>query len=619
MNRTDFQALLDRRVLVADGAMGTRLYDHGIDFDNCFDELNLTRPEIVREIHQSYVDAGADLIETNTFGCNRARLVAWGLEAQLRDIVRAGVQIARDVADAAPRDVLVAGSLGPLGKPLAPIGRIAPESAREWFREAASALVDAGVDVIVLETFVDQAEATVALSAVREVAPDIAVVAHMTFTDEGKTVYGNKPEEVVRALMALGADAVGANCSVGPRGLEEVFDRMLRVPGARLTVMPNAGLPQMVGGRCLYLASPQYMADYSREYADRGARIVGGCCGTGPEHIRAIRERIGDMSPVFERMPLSRAHSGIESAETDLGAEDGRPNGPDEDSIEAKLQRGQFCISVEIDPPRGIDATKLVQGAALCKASGVDAINIADSPLARARMSPLALGTIIRQQVDIEIIQHVSCRDRNVLGLQSECMGAHALGIRNVLAVTGDPPQVGDYPNARGVFEVDSVGLVSLLQRLNRGEDLAGKKVKYRTHFHIGVASNPTAVDLASELERWRRKVDAGIHFTLTQPIYELDVLDRWMDLSKPDVPVLVGVLPLRNGRHAEFLHNEVPGMQVPQAIRDRMHAAGDRGPEEGTLIAQEFVSQCKSRVQGVYLMPPFDRFEMAVDVIKSL
>lgn len=614
MRREAFAALLDERVLLGDGAMATRLYEFGIDFDDCFDLLNVERPELVRTVHQSYVEAGADFIETNTFGSNRYRLAHWGLEGRLEEIVRAGVVLAKEAIEqsAGGWPTLVAGSIGPLGKPLAPVGKIALAEARSAFRETAQVLVDAGVDLIVLETFVNQIEALEALAAVREVSRDIAVVAHLTFNDEAKTAYGNKPEEVARALTAAGADAVGANCSVGPRWLDDVLDRMRRVPEARISLMPNAGLPQVVDGRCLYLASPTYMADYAVEFAERGARIVGGCCGTAPEHIAAMREKLGLRAPVLERVP---PRATVESAE-----EEPEPvvTAASTSSFAEKLARGDFVVSVEIDPPRGIDATKLIDGAALCKANGVDAINVADSPLARARMSPLALCTLIRQHVDIEIILHLSCRDRNVLGLQSESMGAHALGIRSILAVTGDPPQVGDYPDARGVFEVDSIGLVGLLNRLNNGQDLAGKALKYRTHFLVGVASNPTAVDLAVEVDRWHKKAAAGVDFTMTQPIYEVDVLDRWLDVTRTECPVLVGILPLRNGRHAEFLHNEVPGMHVPKEIRERMHKAGDRGPEEGVLIAREFLGQCRDRVQGAYLMPPFDRFEMAVDVIKG-
>jgi homocysteine S-methyltransferase len=615
MHRKDLLAMLDERVLIADGAMGTQIYDRGITFEHCFDELNLSEPDLIREIHRGYIDAGADLIETNTFGTNRVRLGQWGLEEHTREIALAGARIARQAVEEAGQTglVLVAGSMGPLGRPLAPIGKISREEAREYFRETAEALVEGGVDLIALETFVDQVEASEALMAVREVAPDLAVIAHLTFTDEGKTVYGNKPEEVARGLMVLGADVVGANCSVGPQGLDDVVDRMLRVPDVRLSLMPNAGLPQIVGGRCVYLASPQYMARHAEEFCERGAAIVGGCCGTGPEHIAAIRERVGVRRPVHPRLRMKRDSGVVAVAAVAAEPEASEPGFLD------KIAEGRFVVSVELDPPKGIDATRLVRGAMMCKAAGIDAINIADSPLARARMSPLALSTLIRQSVDIEIILHLSCRDRNILGLQSECMGSHALGMRNILAVTGDPPQVGDYPDATGVFDVDSVGLVRLLSRLNQGVDLAGKALRYQTRFRVGVASNPTAVDLELELERWFMKLDAGAQFTMTQPIYDIGVLERWLDKAKSPIPVLVGVLPLRNGRHAEFLHNEVPGMSVPEAIQERMRAAGPDGPEEGVRIASEFLAEARKLVQGAYLMPPFDRFEMAIDVCRTL
>jgi len=417
--------------------------------------------------------------------------------------------------------------------------------------------------------------------------------------------------------MAAGADLVGANCSMGPQGLGEVIDRMLRVPDVRLLMMPNAGMPQLVGGRYLYLCSPEYMASHAREYVSRGVRAVGGCCGTGSEHVEAMAAAVGGMAPVSVQPAASVRLE--EPPEVERVAEKRAETASERPTFRQKLAAGDFVVSVEIDPPRGIDASRLVKGAAVCAAHGIDAINIADSPLARARMTPLALATLIRQNVDVEIILHMSCRDRNILGLQSECMGSHALGTRNLLCVTGDPPQMGDYPDATGVFDVDAIGLVGLLKRLNEGNDLAGKKIDYATDFFLGVASNPTAVDLAIEQERFHRKVEAGAQFTMTQPLYDVADLDRWLAEVPMTIPLLVGILPLRNGRHAEFLHHEVPGMRVPQEIRDRMHAAGDEGPREGVAIAQEFLAAVKDRVQGAYLMPPFNRFEMAVEVCEVL
>lgn len=617
MKSADFLHLLSERVLVADGAMGTRLYEYGIHFDHCFDELNISQPHLIRQIHADYIHAGADIIETNTFGANLIRLQQWGLADKTREIAREGVILAKKTVAKLKtgRDILVAGSIGPLGKPIAPIGRITANEAAAAFREGIIGLLEGGVDLLLLETFMDQTEALVALNVARELDPTIGIVAMMSFTDEGKTVFGNKPEEVVRVLSQYGADVVGANCSVGPQGLGDVLDRMLRVPDVPLCVMPNAGMPTLVEGRYLYLSSPEYFGKQMEEFVERGVNIVGGCCGTNPQHIAAVSQKIRGKRPrEHSPLPTNPERPILEVLAPAEPMEEDKPT-----ELSAKLARGQFCISVELDPPRGIDPKVLIKGAALCKAAGIDAINIADSPLARARMSPLALAVLIRKEVDIEIIIHMSCRDRNLLGLQSECMGAHALGIRNILCVTGDPPQIGDYPDATGVFDVDSVGLTTLLKRLNDGVDLAGKKIDYHTNFTIGVAANPTAVDPQVEGDRFGRKMAAGCNFVMTQPIYDVAVLHKWMEETKPTVPVLVGILPLRNGRHAEFIHNEVPGMTVPASIRERMHKAGADGPAEGVRIAQEILLASREFVQGAYLMPPFNRFEMAIDVCRVL
>ena len=613
MDRQDFVKKMNEQVILLDGAMGTRLYDLGIDFDQCFDALSLEKPELVKQVHREYLGTGIQVIETNTFGANRVRLRQWNLEDKAYEIARAGARIAREAVEEANSRVWVAGSVGPLGKPLAPIGRITEEEAREAFAETIRGLLDGEVDLIILETFIQADEARIALEEVRKQTQTMPVVALMSFTDEGKTVFGNKPEEIVRLLSSKGADVVGANCSVGPHKLRDVMQRMLRVPGVPIACMPNAGLPELVGGRYMYLSSPEYMAKSLREFVSWGVGVIGGCCGTSAKHMEAIAREVRGVIPT----PYdSRNNQDIQSLEPE-------PTQPPaevrESGFREKLKKGEFVVSVEIDPPKGIDATKLVAGAATCKANGVDAINIADSPLARARMSPMALAMLIRKSVDIDVILHMSCRDRNVLGLQSECMGAQALGIQDILCVTGDPPQMGDYPDATGVFDVNSVGLVALLDKLNRGVDLAGKPTPYKTNFHLGVASNPTALNFEEESQRYQEKLAVGAEFTMTQPLYAKSDLERWMDENGTAIPLLVGILPLRNGRHAEFLHNEVPGMSIPKEIRDRMHKAGDQGAEEGVMIAQEFLLSVREMVQGVYLMPPFNRFEMAVDVTKVL
>lgn len=615
MNRAAFRALMEKQVIVFDGALGTRLYDSGIDFDQCFDALSRDNPELVKKIHREYLATGVHVIETNSFGANALRLRQWGLEEDAFEIAKASARIAREAIEEANSRVLVAGSVGPVGKPLAPIGRIEPEDARKAFRDQIKGLIAGGVDLLVLETFIQQEEIQIALEEARAQTEDLPIIALMSFTDEGKTIYGNKPEEVVRALSARGADVVGANCSAGPHKLREVIQRMLKVPDVPIACMPNAGLPEMVGGRYMYLSSPEYLAKSLREFVSWGVGILGGCCGTSAEHMQSIVSEVRGVLPGERASYLGQSSGFAElSLESPVGTEMGKQS-----SFREKLERGEFVVSVEIDPPKGIDASRLVAGAATCKANGVDAINIADSPLARARMSPLALAMLIRRSVDIDVILHMSCRDRNVLGLQSECMGAQALGIRDILCVTGDPPQMGDYPDATGVFDVNAVGLVALLKKLNEGVDLAGKPTSYNTDFHLGVASNPTAVNFELESNHFGKKLEVGAEFTMTQPLYAKEDLERWYERNGTDIPLLVGILPLRNGRHAEFLHNEVPGMSIPEEIRARMHKAGEAGPEEGVRIAQEFLTSVKDSVQGVYLMPPFNRFEMAVEVTKVL
>jgi len=613
LTRASLEQILDQRVLVLDGAMGTELYEQGFGFDTSFDALCLSDPQAVKRVHRGYVDAGAAVITTNTFGANRVRLSRLRREADLDAINAAGVALARHSAQARPphNRPLVAASMGPLGQPLAPIGRMSAAEARGHFEAQARALAAADPDLFALETFGDLAELAIAMQAVHAVAPDAAVIAFATFTDDGKTLFGHKPEEVARTMVGLGAAAVGANCSTGPQGLDAVLERMVRVAGARVALCPNAGLPRLVDGRYVYVASPDYLADWAVRVADLGVRAIGGCCGTRPAHIARMVEAVG------VRAPRPSAWSAPAEPRESAAVELSPPPGHAPSDFARKLAAGQFVASVELDPPRGVDADKLVQGAVMLKQAGVDAINIADSPLATARMSPLALAVLIRQQVDIEILLHVSCRDRNLLGLLSECMGAHALAVRHMLCVTGDPPALGDYPGAQGVFEVDSIGLCAVLRRLNRGEDANGKRLPFRTEFAISCAVNPTAVDLAKEIDRFHRKVDAGAQYALTQPLYDPADLDRFVERARPAIPLLVGVLPLRNGRHAHFIHHEVPGMAIPQAVRDRMAAAGERGPEEGVAIAREFLAEVRQSAAGCYLMPPFNKFEMAVDVLR--
>ncbi len=608
-----FWDTLKERAMVADGAMGTALYARGIPFSHSFEEINLSNPALVEEIHSGYLEAGAELHETNTFGANRVRLAAHGLENQVHEINIAGATIARKIVG--DQNWLL-GSVGPLGKTLKPVGKIDSNEAREMFREQIEALVEGGVDLIILETFTDLREITQALLAAKDVG-EVPVIAQMTFTEEGKSLMGDKPAEVVKKLRDLGADILGANCSVGPQGIYEVMEVMTRADDGYLSAMPNAGMPKMIEGRYMYLSSPEYMAQYAKRMVEIGVNIVGGCCGTTPDHIRLIREAVWGMKPGKRAKRRSKYFQMIEVSESTVTETE--EEAVTESNFASRLGK-EFMVSVEIDPPRGVDPTKFIQGALYLKSKGVDAINVADSPLARARMSPLVLAHLITEETGVETILHLSCRDRNILGLQAELMGAHALGIKNILAVTGDPPKLGDHPTATGVFDIDSVGLVTLIRNLNNGTDLLGRPLKPKTHFTVGVGVNPTAIDLDYELEKFGRKVEAGAQFAFTQPLYDIRILEDFIQRTEPfGIPVFVGILPLRNFKHAEFMHNEIPEMFVPEDIRKRMFEAGENGPIAGVEIAREFLLEVKDLVSGIYLMPPFNKFEMAGEVLEVL
>jgi len=612
--RHPFLERLDRGVLLADGAMGTLLYERGIPFDRSFDVLNLTDPELVRGIHREYIRAGAELIETNTFGANRLRLAAHGAAEDARRVARAGAQVARQAREEAGEAVFVAGAMGPLGKPVAPLGTIPREEARTAYREQAEALLEGGVDLLILETQTDLEEVRIAVEAIRSVA-DLPLVVEFSYTEDGRTLYGAYPEDVARALDGARVDVLGANCSVGPQGLLEIVGRLGRRTSKPISVMPNAGLPRYVAGRFLYVASPEYFAEYASRYAAAGARLIGGCCGTTPAHIRRMREALktaaaapeaaAPEAPVVRAAPPEPAPAAQPSARSALAR---------------KLASGAFVLSVEVDPPRGIRPRKMLEGAQYLRRAGIDVINVADSPMARVRMSSLALATMITHQVGIETILHFTCRDRNLMGIQSDLMGAHALGLRNILALTGDPPRIGDYPNATAVYDVDSVGLIRVLRRLNAGTDLAGNSIGEPTQFVIGCAVNPVADDPDAELERFAKKVEAGAEFAMTQPLYELPPLLRFLErVGKPRIPILLGLLPLQSHRHAEFLHNEVPGITIPDPARKIMREAGDRGIEAGIEMCRTLLAEARGLVEGAYLMPSFGRYEVVARVAEAV
>jgi homocysteine S-methyltransferase len=600
--------------LLADGAMGTMLHAHGIPFDRCFDELNLSQPAAVAEIHRAYIDAGAQLIVANTFGANRYKLGEHGLERRAAEINAAAVALARRVVAASFREVLIAGDVGPLGVRLAPFGRVRAEQAHAAFREQIAALVEAGADVIVIETMSDLHEIAEAVRAAKEIGGAVPVIATMTFTRDDRTLLGDGPAQVGERLAQLGADFIGVNCSGGPAQVLRILHAMKQVaPEARFAVKPNAGWPEQVGGRIMYPATPEYFAEYALAFAEAGAQIIGGCCGTTPGHIAAMRAAL-DAPP--RAGPRERRVFFAGEREERVAPAD-RPT-----QLAEKLAAGRFVVGVEMDPPRGFSLHKLLAGAHLLAEAGADVINVADSPMARMRMSAWAVCHLIQQEVKIEAVLHFPTRGRNLLRVQGDLLAAHALGVRNVFVVMGDPTSIGDYPNANDNFDVVPSGLIKLIkQGFNTGVDYAGTDIGQPTSFLVGCAVNLCAPEVDKEIRTLRRKIEAGADFALTQPVYEAaparEFVRRYEDkCGALKLPVLAGVLPLYNVRHANFLHNEVPGITIPEALRQRMASAGGRSAEEGVRIAQELLEELRGVVRGAYLMPPFGRYEMAAEIL---
>jgi homocysteine S-methyltransferase len=609
-----FVARLDGNVILCDGAMGTLLYERGIPLDACFDEVNLSHPNVVVDIHREYIAAGSEIIETNTFGANRFKLEQFGLADRVREINRRAARNAREAREISGQPILIAGSVGPTGRTLPPIGTADPEQVRAAFREQISALLEGGVDLLIIETIPSLDEMRAAILAAREVS-DLPLVAQLTFARDGRTVAGNTPREAVEELVGLVPDVIGANCSVGPRYTLDVLRAMRRVAGPNLPIsgQPNAGWPMGVGDRVIYPSSPEYFADYAREAADVGLSIVGGCCGTTPAHIRAMRQALDSLRIIRPEPERERIDVGPRRQRELLA-----PEGP---TLLATKLGQEFVISVEIDPPKGLNPRKSLAGAELLKEAGVDFINIADSPMARVRMSALTLCYLIQNQVGVETILHFTTRDRNLMGLQSDLIGAHALGVRNIIALTGDPPSLGDYPNATPVYDVDSIGLVRVIKSFNQGVDAAGASIGQMASFTVAVAADPTRPDLPEEARRLNRKLDAGADLVMTQPVFELSTWTTFLNLYRElfgeiPVPVLLGVLPLQSHRHAEFLHNEVPGIRLTESARERMRLAGNDGRREGVKLAQELVLSARSAVHGIYIMPSFGRYEVAAEVL---
>lgn len=605
------------RIVVFDGAMGTMLYSRGVFINQCYDELNVRAPELIRAVHEEYVRAGAEVLETNSFGANRLKLAQHGLEAQVHELNRAAAQIAREVAG--DRDVLVAGAVGPLGVRLEPFGPTSLDEARGYFREQMQALRDGGAELFILETFGDLHEIEQAIRAAREVDPDMPVVAQMTIGVDGLTPYGATPEDIARALDAWGADVIGLNCSVGPQTILEAIERMAPLTTRKLSAQPNAGMPREVGGRSMYMASPEYMASYARHLVQAGAKIVGGCCGTTPAHIHAIAEGVRPLAP---RLAEVRTRPDARATVRDASTPPLPPVVPlaERSQWGARIAAREWVTSVEIVPPRGVDASRMLADVQRLKDAGVHAVNVPDGPRAQSRMGALLTSVLIQQQVGIETVTHYACRDRNLLGMLSDLLGAAAIGLRNLLLVTGDPPKMGPYPDATAVFDIDSIGLTNLVHNLNRGLDPGANQIGQPTQFVIGVGVNPVAVDLDHELKRFEWKVDAGAEFAITQPVFDVEQLERFMQrIAHVRIPVIAGIWPLVSVRNAEFLANEVPGVTVPEAIITRMRRANERSRDhavaEGIAIAREMLDRVRPIVQGAQVSAPFGKVDLALDV----
>jgi len=634
LSRDRFAARLAAGPLLADGGMGTLLFSRGIPQRACLDELAATRPDLVATVHREYLEAGAELIETLTFGANRFRLEGFGLESEAAWFNRRAAQVAREARDVSGRDAWVAGSVGPLGPPTRELRHHDPSAIRAAFREQIDALLEGGVDLLVIETFFDLDHLRLAIDEARR-ASDVPLIASMTFGEDLVLADGTTPETAVIALEAAGVDAIGVNCGVGPRACLDALDAMPRDPGsAPRSIMPNAGLPQRLEGRFVYAAEPDYFADMVPNLLEAGATIIGGCCGTTPAHVAAMRHALDD-HPAALATSAAATSSGptTHPGPTVIGAiprVPQRESGPSEPAtpeagsrLAATLAAGRYVVSVEIDPPRSIRIERTIDAARALRDAGADVVNVSDSAMARVRMGAMAVAFGIQHDLDLECVVHVTTRDRNLMALESELLGAHALGIRNILALTGDPPRVGDYPTGTGVWDVDSIGLIEILARLNRGEDQAGSPIGQPATFTIVCALDPTAPDQAAEWDRLARKLDAGAQLVMTQPLYDTAQVEAMLTEARRrfgprgvPAPVLLGVLPLVSSRHAEFLHHEVPGITIPEAARERMRLAGAAGTEAGIDMAEALLAEVGDEVAGTYLMPSFGRYEQAAALV---
>jgi methionine synthase / methylenetetrahydrofolate reductase(NADPH) len=597
--------------ILGDGGMGTELYARGISFERSFEQLNLTEPELVKTIHLEYVAAGAEIIETNTFGANRYRLAEHGLERNVRELNRAGTKIAREARELAERPIFLAGSMGPLGSPLAPLGDIGASDARAAFCEQAEALLEAGVDLLLLETISDLAEMREALSAVRSICT-VPIVACMTFGEDGTVMGGEAPAAVARTMRELGADVVGVNCALGPASTLEVIEGMRRgmTDAGLLAAQPNAGLPRRVGSRFIYMSTPEYFAAHTHRFLDAGVRLLGGCCGTTPRHIAAMSKALRQFAPHLDAQAIPaqapQAHVIATETEPEIAERSAAPQ--HSTYLERLLAEGRFVVSAEMLPPRSVKFTQFLHHAEYVRERGVDVINITDNAMARVRMSNIGAARLIQQHVGVETIVHFTPRDRNLMAVQSDLIGAHATGMRTILAVTGDPPTHGDFPNATGIWDVESIGLIAILSNLNRGFDGMGRNLGTSSSFYIGCAATPSAPDVDLDLERLQRKIAAGAQFIMTQPVYDaasfLDYFDRYTRCyGSVPIPILVGLQPLHSAQQAEKFHHEVPGIVIPEEVRSRLRRAGEAASQVGVEIIKEVFDDLYSSVQGAYIM----------------
>ncbi|MGZ4898303.1 MAG: bifunctional homocysteine S-methyltransferase/methylenetetrahydrofolate reductase [Candidatus Angelobacter sp.] len=616
---TDLLTRLKQGPVLCDGAMGTLLYAKGVFINKCYDELNLTQPDLIRNIHQEYLNAGAEIIETNTFGGNSFRLGRHGLADKVDEVNRKGAELAREAADAfnlkKAANVLVAGSIGPLGLRIEPLGKTSREEARASFREQITALVAGGVDLLMLETFGYLEELHQAILAAREVAPEMPLVAQVTIDEDGNCLDGASPETFTSKLNDWGVDVIGCNCSVGPVAMLEAIERIRRLTDKPLAAQPNAGIPRSIEGRNIYLCSPEYMASYARKFVNAGVNLVGGCCGTTPEHIKAMNSAL--------RMADAKGKTGGFRVITEAKRESSITPPPlsQRSNLGRKLAAGEFVTLVEIVPPKGVDFRKEVEGAKFLKAAGIDAINIPDSPRASARMSNMALCLLVQQQAGIETVLHFTCRDRNVLSMQSELLGAYTTGLHNLICITGDPPKLGNYPDATAVFDVDAIGLVNIVRNLNHGLDVGGNPIGSGTKFLIGVGANPGIGTIDEEVRRFEYKVEAGADFAVTQPVFDVALLEQFLRrVDHHRIPVLAGIWPLTSVRNAEFMKNELR-VSVPDAILERMARApnAEAARAEGILIAREMLHKVRGLVQGAQVAAPLGRYSSALEVLDGI